>query len=94
MDIRESDGGLFILEVMASIVLFEEFRGVQLVVHFPGVIGLRISFPLKEILESFVLPKVAMVSDGLHFVFRFPVDQVRWGSREVGTVGIRFDVWG
>jgi hypothetical protein len=35
-----------------------------------------------------------MVSDGLHFVFRFSVDKVRWGSGEVGTVSICFDVWG
>jgi hypothetical protein len=45
-------------------------------------------------LESFVLPEVAMTSDGLHFVFRFAVDKVRWGSRKVGTVGVRLDVWG
>jgi hypothetical protein len=74
MDVRESDASPFILEAVASIVLFEKLRGVQLVLCFPGVIGLRISFPLKEILELFVLPKVAMVSDGLHFVFRFSVD--------------------
>jgi hypothetical protein len=74
MDVCESDGGPFILEAVAPIVLFEEFRGVQMVLCFPGVIGLRISFPLKEILELFVLPKVAMASDGLHFVFRFSVD--------------------
>ena len=79
---------------MASIVLFEEFRGVQLVVHFPGVIGLRISFPLKEILESFVLPKVAMASDGFYLVFRFSIDKVRWGFCEIGTVGVGLDIWG
>jgi hypothetical protein len=45
-------------------------------------------------LESFVLPKVAMTFDSLHFVFRFAVDKVRWGSRKVRTVGVRFDVWG
>jgi hypothetical protein len=45
-------------------------------------------------LESFVLPEVAMTSDGLHFVFRFTVDKVRWWSRKVRTVGVRLDVWG
>jgi hypothetical protein len=79
---------------MASIVLFEELGGVQLIFRLPGVIGLRVSFPLKEILQPFVLPEVAMASDGLHLVFRFPVDKVRWGSCEIGTVGVGFDVWG
>jgi hypothetical protein len=32
--------------------------------------------------------------DGLHFVFRFSVDKVRWGSRKVGAVGICFNIWG
>jgi hypothetical protein len=31
MSFHKSDASSFILEVMASIVLFEEFRGVQLI---------------------------------------------------------------
>jgi hypothetical protein len=80
MEVCETDGGLFILETMAPIVLFEEFRGVQLILCFPSVIGLRVSFPLKEILELFVFPREAVTSDGLHFILRFSIDQVRWGS--------------
>jgi hypothetical protein len=45
-------------------------------------------------LESFVLSEMAVVSDGFHFILRFALDEVRWGSREVGAVGICFDVWG
>jgi hypothetical protein len=41
-------------------------------------------------LKSFVLPEIAVTSDGLHFVLRFSVDKVRRGSREVGTVGVSF----
>jgi hypothetical protein len=94
MGFRKSCAGPFIFEVMAPIVLFEKVWGVQLVFRFPGVIGLRVAFPFKEILESFVLPEVAMVSDGLHFVLRFSVDKVRWGSRKVRAVGICFDIRG
>jgi hypothetical protein len=65
-----------------------------LIFRLPGVIGFRVAFPLKEILELFVLPKIAMTSDGLHFVFRFPVDKVRWGSRKVRAMGICFDIRG
>jgi hypothetical protein len=94
MSFRKPHASPFIREVMASVVLFEELRGVQLIFRLPGVVGLRISFPFKEILQLFVLPEVAMTSDGLHFVLRFSIDKVRWGSCEVGTVGIGFDVWG
>jgi hypothetical protein len=90
----ELDVALFILDVMAPVVLFEKFRGIHLILCFPSVIGLRVSLPLEEILESFVLPEVAMTSDGFHLVFHFSVDKVRWGSREVRAVGVRFDVWG
>jgi hypothetical protein len=94
MDFCRSCVSLFILKAMASVVLFEKFRSVQLVFRFPGVIGLQIAFPLKEILQCFVLSEVAVVSDGLHFVFRFSVDKVRWGSGKIRAVSICFDVWG
>jgi hypothetical protein len=45
-------------------------------------------------LELFVLPKVAMASDGFHFVLRFSVDKIRRWSHKVGTVGTCFDIWG
>jgi hypothetical protein len=37
---------------------------------------------------------MAVTSDGFYFILHFTVDKVRWGSREVGAVGICFDVWG
>jgi hypothetical protein len=86
--------GFYTVETMVSIVLLQEVRRVQLVFCFPGIVGFRISFPLKEILELFVLPEVAMTSDGFHFVFHFPVDKVRWWPREVRAMGTCFDVWG
>jgi hypothetical protein len=94
MDLCGSCTSPFILEVVAPVVLFKKFRGVQLVFRFPGVISLQVAFPLEKILKSFVLPKVAMVSDGLHFVLRFSVDKVRWRSGKIGAVGICLDVWG
>jgi hypothetical protein len=45
-------------------------------------------------LESFVLPEMAVVSDGFNLVLHFAIDKVRWGSHKVGAVGICFDVWG
>ena len=94
MDFCESCASPFILEVMASIVLFEKVRGIQLVLCFPGVIGFRVTFPFEEILKSFVLPKVLMTPDSFYFVVHFPIYQVRRGPCEVGTVGRCLDEWG
>ena len=65
-----------------------------MVLCFPRVVGFQVSFPFEEVLELFVLPEVVMTFDGFHFIFHFSIDKVRWGSREVGAVGICFDVWG
>ena len=61
---------------------------------FPGVVGLGVSFPFDQVLESSLPPEMAMVSDGLDLVFFFSVNDI-WGrSREVGSVLSRFLVRG
>ena len=68
--------------------------GELIAVVFPGVIGLGVPLPLDQVLESSPFPKVAMVSDGLDFVFFFSIDDV-WGrSREVGSVLFCFMIRG
>jgi hypothetical protein len=94
MDCSESNSSFYVAEVMAPIVVFQKVRCVQLIFQFPCVVSLRISFPFEEILESFVLPEMAVASDGFYFVLRFAIDEVRWGPCEVGAMGICFDVWG
>jgi hypothetical protein len=94
LNCREFDSGFYAVEIMASIVLLQKARCVQLVFWFPCVVGFRVSFPFEEILKSFFPSKMAVTSDGFYFILRFTVDKVRWGSREVGAVGICFDVWG
>ena len=67
-------------------VLFDQIWGVDGVGRFPGIVTLRISFPPDQELESFVSPKIAMCLDGLHFIFFFSADKVRWWSGEVRAV--------
>ena len=67
-------------------VLFYQIWGVNGISGFPCVIAFRISFPPDQELESFVSPEVAMCLDGLHLVFFFSADKVRWWSGEVGAV--------
>ena len=68
--------------------------GEYIAVVFPGVVGLGVSFPLDQVLESSPSPKVAMISDGLDLVFFFSINDV-WGrSREVDSVLFRFLIRG
>ena len=67
-------------------VFFDQIGCVDGVSRFPGVIALRVSFPSDQKLESFVSPKVAMCLDGLHLIFFFSADKVRWWSGEVRAV--------
>jgi hypothetical protein len=94
MDFCKFNLGLYAVEIMASIVLFQKVGCIQVIFCLPRIVGFRISFPLKEILELFVLPKVAMASDGFYFIFCFSINKVWWRSCEVGAMGICFDVWG
>ena len=67
-------------------VLFDQIWGVDGVSGFPGVVTFRVSLPPDQELESFVPPKVAVCLDGLHLVFFFSANKVRWWSGEVRAV--------
>ena len=67
-------------------VLFYQIWGMNGTRGFPGVVAFRVPLPSDQELQLFVSPEVAMCLDGLHFVFLFPADKVRWGSGEVWAV--------
>ena len=67
-------------------VFFDQIWGMNGVSRFPCIVTLRVSFPPDQELESFVSPEVAMCLDGLHLVFLFSADKVRWWPGEIGTV--------
>ena len=75
-------------------ILLEEIQGVHLVSWFPGVVTFRVALPLNEILECSRSSMESMVPDLLHFILFFIIDQVRWGTGVVWTMGKSFDVWG
>ena len=66
----------------------------QLFDGFPRVVAFWIALPFKEILQLFVSSKAPVFPYCFHFVFVFAFDKIRWGTREVGAVGVRFDIWG
>ena len=70
-------------------ILTDQLFGEHITAIFPGVIRLRVSLPLDQILERSLSPKMSMISNGLDFILLFSVDDV-WGwSREVGSVLFR-----
>ena len=68
--------------------------GEYIAVVFPSIVGLGVTFPLDQVLESSPSPKMAMIPDGLDFIFLFSVDDV-WGRpREIDSVLFRFLIRG
>src|SRR5258708_6981648 len=76
----------FILEGVAVVIPFEEVWGMDVLGRFPGVVTFGVPFPLHEVLEHSRLPMTSVVDQVFYLVFFGPLNQVRWGSREVGAM--------
>ena len=63
------------------VILLKEIQGIHLVSWFPGVVTFGVALPLYEVLEHSGMPMELVISDLLHFVLFFIVNQVRWGDR-------------
>ena len=89
----ESDGA-FAIEVgrfyvcyrRLSVIGFKDIRGMDVPGRFPCIVAFWVAFPFHKILQGLVTPEIPVVTDLLHFVFRFAVDKVRWRSGEVRAV--------
>jgi hypothetical protein len=68
------------------VIEFDEFRRMDLIGVFPGVVAFGVAYPLDQILRSFGPPPGPMGPDLFHLVFFFPVNQIRWRSGEVWTM--------
>ena len=58
------------------------------------ILGIRIPFPLNEVLEFVSSSPSSGIQDGIDFVFFFPIDKVRWRFNEVQPMHIGFLVRG
>jgi hypothetical protein len=82
--------GFYIHLRVPSCISFDQFFRMNLISWFPGVVTFGVPFPFDEDLEG-PRPSVAlMIDNALHFIFFFPINQVRWGPGEVWTVGGHF----
>jgi hypothetical protein len=65
---------------------FDECWGVDLISVFPGVVTFRVTLPFDQILQGVTMPPSLMCTDLFHFIFFFPINQIRGRSCEVGAV--------
>ena len=54
---------------------------------FPRIIRRWIALPFDQILQPALTPVMSVIDNGLDLVFLFTLNQVRWWTHEVGSVG-------
>ncbi len=67
-------------------IMLDKFRGMNLVSRFPCIVAFRVSLPFDEVLKSFRPSELSACDYSFDFVFFFPINKVRRGSREVWAV--------
>ena len=77
-----------------GLIMFDKFRGVNLVSWFPCVVAFGVSFPFDEILKSFRSSELSVCDDSFNFVFLFSVNKVRRWLGKVWTVRSCFMIRG
>jgi hypothetical protein len=75
------------------VILIDQPWRVYLISRFPGVVSVRIPFPFQEILQRLITALVTVIDNGLHFVFRFSLHEVRWRPRVVYALLFRLLIW-
>ena len=73
-------------------IMLDKFRGMNLVSWLPCVVAFGIFFPFDEVLQSFRSSELSVCDNSFHFVFLFSINEVRWWSGEVRSVGLCFVV--
>ena len=75
-------------------ILPKEIQGVYLVSWFPGVVTFRVAPPLYEILEHSGTSVMLVIPNLFYLILFFIIDQIRWGTGVIWTMGICFNIWG
>jgi hypothetical protein len=68
------------------VIEFDEVGCVGLIGIFPSIIAFGVTLPFDQILQCFGPPPGPMGAYLLHFIFFFPINQIRWRPSEVGAV--------
>ena len=84
----------YAIQGLAFVILPKEIQGIHLVSWFTGIVAFRVAPPLYEVLECSRSSMESMVPDLFHFVLFFIIDQVRWGTGVVWSMGKSLNVLG
>jgi hypothetical protein len=78
--------GFYTMTGQRPLVKFDEFGRVNLIGIFPSVVAFGVALPFDQILPGLGPPPGPMGTYLLHFIFFFPINQVRWRSGKVWAV--------
>jgi hypothetical protein len=67
-------------------VEFDELGCMDLIGVFPSIVAFGVTLPFDQILQGLEPPPGPMGTYLLHFIFLFPINQIRWRSGKVGAV--------
>src|SRR5260221_3440670 len=73
-------------------IFLENFWGMEVLVIDPGVVRMRVAFPMHEILQLTSSPMSPGIQDGLDFVLLFTIDDRRWACERC-TICLRLLIW-
>src|SRR5260221_8769226 len=77
---------------VGSHVFLENFRGVEVLVVDPGVVRMRVTLPMHEVLQLTSSPMSPGIQDGLDLVLLFTIDDRRWAC-EGRAICLRLLIW-
>src|SRR5712691_6401239 len=77
---------------VGSYVFLENFRGVEVLMVDPGVVRMRITLPMHEVLQLTSSPVSPGIQDGLDLVLLFTIDDRRWAC-EGRAICLRLLIW-
>jgi hypothetical protein len=68
------------------VIEFDELGRMDLIGVFPGIVTFGVTLPFDQVLQGLGPPPGPMGTYLLHFIFLFPINQIRWRLGEVGAV--------
>jgi hypothetical protein len=68
------------------VIEFDELGCMDLISVFPSVVAFRVALSFDQILQGLGAPPGPMGTYLLHFIFLFPINQIRWRSGKVGAM--------
>src|SRR6266851_645864 len=78
-------GCIYVISQVPFVFLYQPWS-LHVILQLSGVVALRVSLSLYEILQLSFPPMTSVASDGLDFVLFLIIDKVRWRPRVVFSV--------